>query len=61
MEVTTLPIDISDSIQVGEAAGEAAAASRGDDEVLEGVTIGDAIEEVYSSEDEEVHSSASNT
>lgn len=33
--------------------GEAAATIRGDDEVLEGVTIGDTIEEVYSSESDE--------
>lgn len=33
--------------------GEAAATIRGDDEVLEGVTIGDTIEDVYSSESDE--------
>lgn len=34
-------------------AGEAAGTSRGDDEVLEGVTIGESLEEVYSSESDE--------
>jgi len=33
--------------------GEAAATISGDDEVLEGVTIGDTIEEAYSSESDE--------
>lgn len=33
--------------------GEAAATIRGDDEVLEGVTIGDTIEEAYSSESDD--------
>ena len=34
-------------------AGDAAATSRGDDEVLEGVTIGETLEEVYSSESDD--------
>jgi len=34
-------------------AGDAAATSRGDDEVLEGVTIGETVEEVYSSESDD--------
>ena len=37
---------VSEKVQAVEA-GEAAATSRGDDEVLEGVTIGETLEEVY--------------
>lgn len=43
---------VPEKVQAVEA-GEAAATSRGDDEVLEGVTIGETLEEVYSSESDD--------